>query len=126
MLILTSCQSDNVKKLSDLDLDQLVELRVIIHDSTLSFKDLNSGFYFFVAKSCSACVDHDLAKIDTYNQNNDPKVYVIVNDPLAKNRIGHFLKYSNVFIKETKVSDNNVLVKKTNNVISISRIEEIQ
>lgn len=126
MSILTSCQSDKVRKLSDLDLNQLVDLSLIVEDSNIPFKNLDSGFYFFVEKSCSACLDQDLAKIDAYNKDNIFKVYVVVNDPLAKERVGYFLKYTEVFTMKSSLSDDNVLLKKVDNVTSFSSIEQIE
>lgn len=125
MSILVGCQSDKVRKLSDLDLDQLVDLSVNVEDSTILFKNLDSGFYFFVEKSCTACLDQDLAKIDAYNKDNIFKVYVVVNDPLAKERVGYFLKHTEVFTMTSSLSDDNVLLKKVDNVISFSNIEQI-
>lgn len=103
-----------------------MDLRVIVEDSTVLLNDLKSGYYFFVEKNCSACLDKDLAKIDAYNKNNVFKVYVVVNDPMAKDRISYFLKHTDVFTMESRLSNDNVLLKKLDNEIKFSSIEQIE
>lgn len=127
MLILIGCNKDStLQKLSDIDIVQLLNLRLEKDGVRFSFDDLDSGYYYFVSNLCSACLDEELSKIEKFNSLNDKKISLVLFDDELIKRLSNFIKITSLYKANNSLTDLNfVLYKKDPNEISLVKLETL-
>jgi flagellin-specific chaperone FliS len=124
VLILISCKNNSeIEKLSDLDIVQLVNLKLEKEGDRFIFNDLDSGYYYFVSNLCFACLDEELTKVEKFNSLNEKKISLVVFEDELVVRLSYFVKVTSVYKSNKKLTELNfVLDKKGLDEISLIQL----
>jgi hypothetical protein len=92
----------------------------------LEFENLDLGYFYFVSRHCSACLDDELSKIESYNSLNDKKISLVILDEAVFSRLSKFLRNTSMYKISSPLSDFNfVLEKRDPNEVILVNLETI-
>jgi hypothetical protein len=77
-----------------------------------------------VAGGCSACLDEELAKINTHNQSASmsDQIHIVSDKEEVLNRIGHFVDKTQLYKIRLGFAESNFLIQETNDSLNIKFI----
>ncbi|MGY6559403.1 MAG: hypothetical protein ACXIT9_08980 [Nitritalea sp.] len=100
--------------MSDIDIPQLINLKMEINGNRIVFNNLDPGYYYLVSTTCEFCLDSELSKIEEYNKNNEKKIHLIISDETTINRITQFMDVTKVYRSSHDLSDFSFMIDKRN------------
>ena len=126
MLTFQGCsKTEKQLELRDLDQSRLLSLRMYQDGNRFLFKEFSSCYFYFVAGGCSACLDEELAKINTHNQSASmsDQIHIVSDKEDVLNRIGHFVDKTQLYKIRLGFAESNFMIQKIDNTLYMSSLE---